>query len=128
MNIKYDDGYIALISVLFTATVLGMLVASNGLLGWNSQQNILRIWGRKQSLLLADSCVRLAALQIKAAIQPVSQTFTLFQNNSCSIISAEKIGSAWYVRAKSTVLGAETDLLAIISGSTFTIIKESEPP
>lgn len=128
MITKYNNGYVALVTVLFTAAVLSMLIASNGLLVWNSQQHTLQMWAKKQSTLLADSCVRLAALQLKALVQPAAQTVLSLQDSRCTIVSIEAVNATWNIRTSATVLGAKTNLLATVDGSSFAVTMESEPP
>lgn len=126
-QVKREGGYIALVSVVIMAAVLSMLMVSQGLVVWNSGQSSLRTWAKEQSRLLSDSCVRLAVLQLKAAIQPSAQPIVL-ESNTCVILSAQSIGSAWEVRTRAVVLGAETNLVATIDGASFAVTMESEPP
>lgn len=128
MKTAHKNGYVALVSVLFTAAVLSMLIASNGLLVWNSQQNDLHRWAKKQSLLLADSCVRFAALQLKELVQPAAQTIVPIQDTSCTIVSLEHANATWTIRTSAVVLTAKTNLLATVDGSSFAVTMESEPP
>ncbi len=123
----FDEGYIALICVILMSAIVSMLISSHALVVWNSGQSSLQAWAKEQSYTLADSCVRLAVLQLKASVYPSARSIAV-EDNSCDIVSVQNTGGTWEVRTHAAVVGAETNLLANLDQANFTVTMESEPP
>lgn len=126
--LQSERGYIALLSVILTAAVLSMLAVSSSVRVWSSQQQGLLSWAKHQSIKNADACVRLAALRLSVDATPFGQTTFQIKDQSCTVVEAANFGGVWRITTRAVTLGAGTNLVAEVDGTSFAVTMESEPP
>lgn len=122
-----ESGYVALISVVFTAAAALLLTWSASMYIASTQEGDTMLWAKRQSYLLADGCVRTAGTRVRAGLYSAPVVVRMSEN-TCSIETVAPSGGGWQVQTSAVVLGAETHLIAMINGSDFTVTVESEPP
>ncbi len=106
---KFNQGFIALMSVIIISTILLVLIVAGSLVGWYSRFNILDAESKERSSALADACVDQLLLEISFdPSYPTSQKTVALGSDTCTI--APQNGAGKYP-VQATFNGAYTNLL-----------------
>jgi hypothetical protein len=126
------SGFVALIAILAISIALFFVILTSGQRGISGRLMLLDVERKAQSEGLAEACVNVARIAIvNDPLYDAGETSVSIGNTPCLIISVEpNIPSSGESRihAKGTVMGATTNIEAVVSNISGDVVLWRETP
>lgn len=126
-NAGSRGGYIALISVVFMAAALLVVISALGLGSFFSRMDILGSDFKEQSQALSEACLATARLKLAQNPGYAGNENIAVGSSTCQIVSAVASGTQEIVSTQGVFEGSYTNLRATLSAGGASILGLEQP-